>query len=85
MSASDTPQALTITGSEKKEIQDVLVGEVWMCSGQSNMGFTLGGDWNGDIEAMVSKLPNLRLIKVPQGRHPGIAKGFQGPMAAVHT
>ena len=61
-----TPQTLTISGSTSKEIQDVLVGEVWMCSGQSNMGFTLSADWNGDLEAAASKLPNLRLIKVPQ-------------------
>src|SRR3974390_3533295 len=64
--ANDQPQVLTISGTDKKEIQDVLVGEVWMCSGQSNMGFTLGGDWNGDIDAAASRLPNLRLIKVPQ-------------------
>src|SRR6516162_4824255 len=64
--ANDQPQVLTISGSGKKEVQDVLVGEVWMCSGQSNMGFTLAGDWNGDIDAAASKFPNLRLIKVPQ-------------------
>src|SRR5690349_7052467 len=38
------PQAMTIEGSTKAEIHDVLVGEVWMCSGQSNMGFTLQQD-----------------------------------------
>jgi sialate O-acetylesterase len=76
--ASDTPQTITITGSEKKEIQDVLVGEVWMCSGQSNMGFTLGGDWNGDLEAMASKYPNLRLIKVPQVGTQELQKDFKG-------
>src|SRR3954464_5837373 len=31
--ANATPQTLTIAGSEKRELQDVLVGEVWMCSG----------------------------------------------------
>ncbi len=65
MPANAQPQTLTVAGSEQKEVQDVLVGEVWMCSGQSNMGFTLGRDLNGDLEAATSKLPNLRLIKVP--------------------
>src|SRR5260221_11865290 len=37
-----------------------------MCSGQSNMGFKLSSDWNGDLEAAASNLPNLRLISVPQ-------------------
>ncbi len=64
--ANEKPQTITITGSQKMEIQDVLVGEVWMCSGQSNMGFTLAGDWNGDLDAAASNLPKLRLIKVPQ-------------------
>src|SRR5262245_3439230 len=35
--ANATPQKLTIAGTQTREINDVLVGEVWMCSGQSNM------------------------------------------------
>ncbi|MEI7733728.1 MAG: sialate O-acetylesterase [Verrucomicrobiota bacterium] len=82
ISANATPQTLTITGSEKKVIEDVLVGEVWMCSGQSNMGFTLGGDWNGDIEAAASNLPQLRLIKVPQVGTQELQKDFKGQWKA---
>ncbi|MBC8126322.1 MAG: sialate O-acetylesterase [Gloeobacteraceae cyanobacterium ES-bin-144] len=63
--ANAEPQTITFSGTTQKVVQDVLVGEVWMCSGQSNMGFTLSSDWNGDLEAAASKLPNLRLIKVP--------------------
>ncbi len=80
--ANATPQTLTISGSEKREIQDVLVGEVWMCSGQSNMGFTLSQDWNGDIEAAASKLPNLRLIKVPQVGTQELQDDFKGEWKA---
>ena len=65
VNANATPQMISIAGTTKRDIQDVLVGEVWMCSGQSNMGFQLNSDWNGDIEAAASDLPNLRLIKVP--------------------
>jgi len=82
VSANDKPQTLTITGTEKKEIQDVLVGEVWMCSGQSNMGFTLGGDWKGDLEAAASRLPNLRLIKVPQVGTQELQNDFRGQWRA---
>ena len=57
MPANAQPQTITIEGTDTKEIQDILVGEVWMCSGQSNMGFTLNQDWNGDLEAAASKLP----------------------------
>ena len=76
--ANDVPHVLTISGTGKKEIQDVLVGEVWMCSGQSNMGFTLAGDWNGDIDAAASRLPNLRLIKVPQVGTQELQNDFKG-------
>jgi len=69
--ANATPQALNISGTSRREIKDVLVGEVWVCSGQSNMEFPLmprgsfGGDYNGDLEALDADLPNLRLITVP--------------------
>ncbi len=76
--ASAQPQTLAVAGTTQQEIQDVLVGEVWMCSGQSNMGFTLQGDWNGDLEALASKLPNLRLIKVPQVGTQELKTDFKG-------
>jgi len=80
--ANAQPQTIAIAGSTSKEIQDVLVGEVWMCSGQSNMGFTLQQDWNGDLEAAASKLPNLRLIKVPNVGSQEAQKDFAGKWAA---
>ncbi len=82
LQASAQPQAMEIAGSSQKEIHDVLVGEVWMCSGQSNMGFTLNQDWNGDLEAAASKLPNLRLIKVPNVGTQEFQKDFVGEWKA---
>ena len=76
--ANATPQVISISGTNKKDIQDVLVGEVWMCSGQSNMGFTLNRDWNGDIEAAASKISTLRLIKVPQVGTQELKTDFNG-------
>ena len=76
--ANATPQTLTIVGSSKREIRDVLIGEVWMCSGQSNMGFKLTDDWNGDLEAAASKMPNLRLIKVPNLGTQEMQNDFKG-------
>ncbi len=46
-----TPQAggpytlLVSDGKDRKALQNVLVGEVWLCSGQSNMEFPIKGDW----------------------------------------
>jgi len=61
------PFALTITGNNTVEIRNVLVGEVWVAGGQSNMQFTV--DWSG-VEAasdvkVASSDPMLRLLSVP--------------------
>jgi sialate O-acetylesterase len=65
MPANAKSQSMTIKGTDTKELQDILIGEVWMCSGQSNMGFSLGQDWNGDLECLASHHPDLRLFKLP--------------------
>jgi sialate O-acetylesterase len=81
--ANATPQKVEITsGSQTVVLEDVLVGEVWVCSGQSNMGFPLRSDWNGDLEAASSTLPNLRLIKVPQVGTQEIQNDFKGEWKA---
>ena len=82
--ANATPQVLTIKGTTTREIKDVLVGEVWVCSGQSNMQFPLwnpggfGGDYNGDLEAADANLPNLRLIMVPNVGTQELQDDFKG-------
>jgi len=43
MKANPTPQNLTVTGKNKIELTDILVGDIWLCSGQSNMAFGVGG------------------------------------------
>jgi sialate O-acetylesterase len=45
------------------ELNDVLFGDVWICSGQSNMGFTVSSMYNGSIEiANAGKYPKVRLF-----------------------
>ena len=39
VSAAAEPQVLTVTGKNTVKFEDVLVGDVWLCSGQSNMEF----------------------------------------------
>ncbi len=80
--ANATPQVIAIAGTTKLAVQDVLIGEVWMCSGQSNMGFKLNSDWNGDLEAAASKLPNLRLISVPTMGTQELKTDFKGQWKA---
>lgn len=49
--ASYETYSMTIKGDgEVRQIDNVLVGEVWFCSGQSNMEMPLGGFWNCPVE-----------------------------------
>ena len=71
MKATKKPQTMTIEGDdEKKVLNDILVGEVWFCSGQSNMEFTVG-QTKGIIGGALmpkhidpEKLPIIRHIKI---------------------
>ena len=52
-------------GEETVSVEDILVGEVWMCSGQSNMGWTLNRSNDWEAEAAKAKFPLLRLFTTP--------------------
>jgi sialate O-acetylesterase len=45
---------------------DVLIGDVWLCSGQSNMEYPVRRALNGEAEAQAAADPQLRLMKVSQ-------------------
>ena len=67
MDASAKAKTLSIKGKSSSLIySNVLVGEVWLCSGQSNMGWALGNSDDADLETMTANHPDLRLISVPQ-------------------
>lgn len=59
------PHRLVIKGQNEIAIEDVLVGEVWVCSGQSNMQWPVSRANDHLLEEMTAKLPELRLITVP--------------------
>ncbi len=68
----DGPQVIFILGDTRQQISDVLIGEVWLCSGQSNMEMLVGDvpgmlggvtDWQKEIES--ADLPDIRLFNVP--------------------
>jgi sialate O-acetylesterase len=64
MKADATGQPLTVAGANTVTLKDVVVGDVWLCSGQSNMDMRLGGcERPEDISS--AEFPGLRQFSVP--------------------
>jgi sialate O-acetylesterase len=60
------PHTLTVKGKNTVTFNDVLIGEVWVCSGQSNMQWSVNQANDPDLEKAAAKFPNIRFISVPQ-------------------
>jgi sialate O-acetylesterase len=60
------PYQLLIEGNNSIQFNDVLVGEVWICSGQSNMQWTVAKSNHAELEIASANYPNIRLISVPR-------------------
>jgi sialate O-acetylesterase len=58
------PVTMTVTGKNNLTFQDVLIGEVWVCSGQSNMEFPLRAADNSQMALPAATDPYMRLFKV---------------------
>lgn len=72
MPANAVPQTLEVRGGDgkKTELTDVLVGEVWLGSGQSNMEWPVRASVNGAAETEAAKFPTIRLLNVPKSTVP---------------
>jgi len=64
MKATDQPLTLSVTGKNTLKVQDVLVGEVWLGSGQSNMAMTVSGSLNYEEEQKAANQPHIRMFTV---------------------
>ncbi|MBS3763118.1 MAG: sialate O-acetylesterase [Planctomycetes bacterium] len=60
------PHEMVVRGGEIVRFKNVLIGEVWICSGQSNMGWPLEAIINARQEIARADLPDVRLLPVPQ-------------------
>ena len=69
MRASAEGRVLLVESTDKArkaKVEDVLVGDVWLCSGQSNMHFTLRGDYRAKDEIPAANEPAMRFFHVEQ-------------------
>ena len=59
------PYAVKIDSDQHVELTDILVGDVWLCGGQSNMLVALRQSTGGDEQVKSANRPKLRLYSVP--------------------
>lgn len=77
--ASNQPQQLVVNcGTEQLVVRDILVGEVWLCAGQSNMEFSLARSSRAAEALAAADLPELRLLD----RRPASRGVFAQPFSA---
>lgn len=68
--AAGGPHALIVAGSSTARCDDVWIGEVWLCSGQSNMEWPVLGAQNAEQEIAAANWPMIRHIAVPRRASP---------------
>lgn len=66
LKASDQPENLIIRGDYTVRVRDVLVGEVWLASGQSNMQWSIKASADAESTIAAANDPLLRLITIPR-------------------
>jgi len=65
LEGSNKPSQMTIEGKNKITLENILVGEVWICSGQSNMEWPIRASMNPKEEISAANYPQIRLFDVP--------------------
>ena len=59
------PYTMTVKGENEIKLENVMVGEVWLCSGQSNMQMSVKSSNDAAKEIAEADYPNIRLLTVP--------------------
>ena len=86
-SADEKPLEMTVKGSSGSTItlKNILVGEVWVCSGQSNMEMGIGLAKNAQAEIKAANYPEIRLFAVPKVRAKEPAKDVKATWAECNS
>jgi len=69
LQASDESQTLTVTGRNTLTVRDVLVGEVWLASGQSNMAMQVKGKLHGSVDRADEEIATAHFPAIRMFRH----------------
>ena len=77
MSMNSKPQELKVKGKTSTLVfNNVVVGDVWLCSGQSNMEAAAGGIVDSDLDMPRANHPNIRCMTIPLKSSPVPLKNF---------
>ncbi|MFT7677491.1 MAG: sialate O-acetylesterase [Planctomycetota bacterium] len=77
MPASDSPRSMTVrSATEALTLENILVGDVWVLGGQSNMEFELAKVENGALEIASAHYPEIRILTVPYGEGLAVRESF---------
>lgn len=76
---------LVIAGTNTLTIKDVLTGEVWVCSGQSNMAMTVKSSANSRLEIPAADHPQIRMFKSPRVQKDGTTDGGTWEVCSPET
>ena len=60
------PYDLNVQGENIITLNNILIGDIWICSGQSNMGFALKNANDAEKEIAAANYPSIRLVTVPR-------------------
>lgn len=78
MKANSNAQSLKIQGAnESLKLSNILIGDVWVLGGQSNMEFPLDRIENGQLEIVSANYPSIRIMTVPQGSGQDLKPSFE--------
>jgi sialate O-acetylesterase len=72
------PLKLVVEGKNRLERNDILAGEVWLCSGQSNMEWPVAASSNADLEIPTANHPRIRLVRVKNVGSQETMEDFEG-------
>ena len=86
-SASKTPRELKVlaNGQSRLTVKDVLVGEVWICAGQSNMEFRCDQEATWSTERSAAALPHVRLRNMGYAGQGIFGSAYPASIAARQT
>jgi len=78
MPANRVPQTMTVKGKGTTlALANILVGDVWILGGQSNMEFPISNVDDGELEIVSANFPQIRLLTMPVGKGFASVRSFE--------